>query len=340
MKLSLVTLLLASTSASAHLGHSHHKTDKEGAQVIRPSSRAAKLPVKTNHSTIDWAKDDQPFRLGDHQFTSLKEFKDNGARCGSRDPSESARIASQEQVEAYLKTHPEVTANNSTRRLAGTSIPVYFHCFRSGSSGRCSSSMVTRQIAVLNSAYSPTFSFNLVSALMYDRPDYYNCNIEDPALERRMKQEFRQGGMSALNLYACNPADGVLGWATFPDGSMGGGSRDVKMDGVVIGTGTMPGGNTAPYNLGDTATHEIGHWLGLYHTFQGGCSGSGDLVSDTPAEASPAFSCDLSRNTCSSAGNDPVQNYMDYTEDNCLSRFTIKQRERMIAQWNLYRAGK
>jgi Pregnancy-associated plasma protein-A len=340
MKLSFVTLLLATTSASAHLGHSHHKTGEDDARVVRLGSHTAKLPTKTNHSTIDWTQDDQPFRLGDHQFTSLKEFKDNGARCGSREPDESSRVASQEQVEAYLKAHPEVTANNSTRRLQAINIPVYLHCFRSGRSGGECAFTVTRQIAVLNAAYAPTFSFSLVSALMYDRPDYYNCDAENPALERRMKQEFRQGGMSTLNLYACNPAGGTLGWATFPDGSMGGGSRDVKMDGVVIGTGTMPGGNKAPYNLGDTAVHEVGHWLGLYHTFQGGCSGSGDLVSDTPAEASAAFSCDLGRNTCSSAGNDPVQNYMDYTEDNCLSRFTTKQRERMIAQWNLYRAGK
>jgi hypothetical protein len=67
--------------------------------------------------------------------------------------------------------------------------------------------------------------------------------------------------------------------------------------------------------------------------------GSGDLVSDTPAEDSPAYECDLARDTCSSPGKDPVQNYMDYTEDNCLSQFTTKQRQRMIAQWNLYRAS-
>jgi Pregnancy-associated plasma protein-A len=163
-----------------------------------------------------------------------------------------------------------------------------------------------------------------------------------------------------------------------------------KMDGVVIGRGTMPGGNSIPYNLGDTATHEVcstgfgmllvGSWQSNHCRFSllrsatgldcttrfkvirricpctevamtsapdglssscllGGCFGSGDLVSDTPAEASPAYECDLTRNTCSSAGNDPVQNYMDYTEDNCLSRFTTKQRERMIAQWNLYRSS-
>jgi hypothetical protein len=227
MALRLITLLLATAGVSAHLGHSHHTTNKEESQAIRLSSQAAKLPVKTNNSTIDWTQDDQPFRVGNHQFTSLKEFKDKHARCGSREPSESVRIASQEQAEAYLKAHPEKAENNSTRRLAAITIPVYFHCIKSGSSGTCSSSTVNRQIAVLNAAYSPTFFFSVVSAYWYNRPDYYNCDVENKDQERRMKEELHQGGMSALNLYACNPTDGTLGWATFPDGSMGGGSRDV-----------------------------------------------------------------------------------------------------------------
>lgn len=216
-------------------------------------------------------------------------------------------------------------------------IPVYWHRIHAsnGSGGAVSSQQITDQINVLNAAYaSSTFSFSLAATNDANSDAWYACS--GGTCETQMKTALRQGGSNALNIYSNNMGGGLLGWATFPWSY----ASSPQMDGVVILFGSVPGGSAAPYNLGDTATHEVGHWMGLYHTFQGGCSKNNDFVSDTPAEKSPAYGCPAGRDSCAGRkypGLDPIQNFMDYTDDACMDRFSGGQDSRMNNMWASYR---
>jgi hypothetical protein len=154
--------------------------------------------------------------------------------------------------------------------------------------------------------------------------------------EANAKASLRQGTGDDLNLYVANPSGGLLGWATFPWDY----AADPLDDGVVVLYSSLPGGGAAPYNLGDTAVHEIGHWMGLYHTFEGHCTIIGDYVLDTSTERYAAYGCPVGRNTCTAqAGNDPIENFMDYTDDACMTSFTGGQNARIDAIYSAYRLG-
>jgi hypothetical protein len=257
--------------------------------------------------------------------------------CGTQDLSDDE----QEAVEADLRPF-----FSSGRRPAGAAavvtIPVYVHVIQKGSgqaNGEISQSQIDAQLRVLNDAYAGTtgaastsFRFALQSVDRTVNASWYAVTPGTTA-ERQMKRALRKGGAGDLNMYFANIGDGLLGWATFPSSYR----SNPSDDGVVILSSSLPGGSAAPYNLGDTATHEVGHWLGLYHTFQGGCGGQGDRVSDTPAERDAAFGCPTGRDTCGGSGVDPIKNFMDYTDDSCMNTFTAGQSARMDAQWAAYR---
>lgn len=149
-----------------------------------------------------------------------------------------------------------------------------------------------------------------------------------------------------LNIYT-NQASGALGYVPFLPADGGGAFVGGASDRVVVLWSSF--GRNAPigppYNQGRTATHEVGHYLGLEHTFNGGCASatppacytSGDLICDTNSEASPTFSpCFLgAKSTCGSV--DPSDNYMDYSDDLCMEQFTPEQAKRLRCSLEHYR---
>ncbi|MBL4577423.1 MAG: T9SS type A sorting domain-containing protein [Flavobacteriales bacterium] len=141
-----------------------------------------------------------------------------------------------------------------------------------------------------------------------------------------------------LNIWVCPLGGGLLGYATFPGGP-------AASDGVVIGYNYFGriGAISPPFDKGRTTTHEVGHWLALFHSFEGGCSGTtsancatnGDRCCDVPPTSSSNGGCPSNnQNTCTETPtdmNDMHMNYMDYTNDACMNLFTLDQKARMVA---------
>ncbi|MDI1466021.1 zinc metalloprotease [Catellatospora sp. KI3] len=263
--------------------------------------------------------------------------------AAKHDPNEisaSEAAAREKNLADTLRQRAKV---GGTSALAATvTIEVVVHVISEDgtrANGSITDAMINNQISVLNTSYAggfggvnTGFQFHLQAIDRQIKPAWYPIVYTSTA-EKQMKAALRTGGKGTLNIYTGSLSDDLLGWATFPK------SQADTYDGVVILAESLPGGTASPYNLGDTATHEVGHWLNLYHTFQGGCNGNGDQVADTPAEKSAAFGCPANRDTCpSKAGLDPIHNYMDYTDDSCMYEFTAGQAARMSSAWTAYRA--
>lgn len=244
--------------------------------------------------------------------------------CATEEPSS----AQMDVVESAFKRWVE---ENGIQ--AGGQIKVAWHVIYSGSTGNIPQSQIDAQISYMNSRYAGTgFSFVLASVDRTNNNSWWTMT-PGTAKERNAKNALAVDPAHRFNVYTCKPGQGLLGWATFPWSY----AESNKMHGVVIHYGSVPGGYLAPFNLGGTLAHEAGHYLGLYHTFQGGCTAPGDYCDDTPFEASPASGCPEGRNTCSSAGNDPIHNYMDYSDDACYTEFTANQITRMQTLTPQYR---
>jgi hypothetical protein len=226
----------------------------------------------------------------------------------------------------------------STEGGPKSNIPVYVHVMTSTSgAGNVTDAQIAEQVQVLNDTYSGNDADSSLGGdtgirfTLAGTERIANNTYHADRKSTTYRSQTRQGGKNALNIWVVDFK--YLGIATFPWDY----ASQPSIDGIRVHFESFPGGSATNYDQGETATHEAGHWLGLFHTFQGGCTGAGDEVGDTAAQASPSSGCPTGRDSCTAAGVDPIHNYMDYSYDSCYFEFSAGQSFRMDQMWTAYR---
>jgi hypothetical protein len=266
-----------------------------------------------------------------------------GGRAGDHDHDhehDHRAVSAAEQEAIESRTAELLRAKGPARPEGSVTVPVYVHVMAAADgTGDVTDQQIRDQVAVLNETFSggespaaadTGFEFTLAGV---DR--FYDDAWHNDKQSNQYRRLTRQGGADALNIWLVEFP--YLGIATFPWDYRNKG----EIDGIRVLWSSLPGGSEQNYNLGETATHEAGHWFGLYHVFQGGCKESqgGDMVADTPAQSEATNGCPEGQDSCpSQPGIDSIHNYMDYSYDSCYDQFTADQSTRMSDMWAAYRA--
>jgi hypothetical protein len=287
----------------------------------------------------------------ENQNQELTQATAENRHCASHDV-----LQNQLQADPTLQTRMEDIERFIQERIASgdrvllpdgsIQIPVVVNVLYKTNAQNISNAQIASQITVLNQDFSATnsdysnipstftgvasgdidVSFVLVNTIRK------KTNKTSWQTNDAMKKS-SQGGINPtsptthLNIWVCNLAGGILGYAQFPGGNS-------ATDGVVLddnATGTT-GTASAPFNKGRTATHEVGHWLNLRHIWGDATCGT-DYVSDTPVHNTANYGCPSHPHysTCSGTPIEMTMNYMDYTDDACMYMFSAGQKTRMQA---------
>ena len=309
-----------------------------------------------------FAGDNENFRLQangsvhveGYRFTDMKSyvgseyFKKSGKRCGTKRMQASAKKA------AVAKSVVDCTLLQTWIRseywpVSGTYvIPVWFHViYQSDGKGSISDERIAAQIQVLNEDYGAHadtlgaegvdthIQFELAGITRTLNNDWFYEDL-DGVDELQFKTALHKDLNKYLNVYTNLPAGGNLGYAYYPQDYAG-----QVLDGIVLQHETVGGRDNGfpDYDQGRTLVHEMGHYLGLLHTFENGslCANgyiTGDLIWDTASEQQAHYEC---RQTYSCGSADPIYNYMNYTDDSCAKGFTREQANRAVCSLVNYR---
>ncbi len=290
--------------------------------------------------------------------TSFAQSKNDHRSCASMDVFNQQLIDNPNlgEIREAIERHTEDYVPDGLRSVI--TIPVVFHVIHNGDPVGTSENLddvyIMAQLDQLNDDFRKlnTDAGNVpaeFAGLHADTEIEFCLAVQDPggnATTGIIRHDFGQSSWSSsafnstvkpatvwdrdfyLNFWTANLSGGLLGYAQFPGGN-------ASTDGVVclwssVGSLDVPHPSGGQYDHGRTGTHEIGHWLNLYHTFQGGCNGSGDQVADTPPVDAPNYNCP-SHPHSSCGSNDMFMNYMDYVNDNCMIMFSEGQSTRMNA---------
>ena len=269
-------------------------------------------------------------------------------RLLQKDPKMAKRMGViEKQTQSFVHSMKQ---NPSQRSQMMVTIPVVFHILYNTDAENISDAQVLSQLQILNDDFRrlnanqdnvwPQAADTQIEFCLATQDPQGNptdgilrvpTNVGTFGTNDAMKFT-SQGGSDAwpasdyMNFWVCDLGSGLLGYAQFPGGP-------ASTDGIVCNyTAT---GNTgtaqAPFDLGRTATHEVGHYLNLRHIWGDGGCGVDDFVADTPEDDGPNYGCALGSGSCEAGTSAMVQNYMDYSDDLCMNLFTQGQSDRMNA---------
>ena len=271
--------------------------------------------------------------------------------CASQEVLEAQMIADptlairMNEIEAFTQS---TIAKSNFRLVSGKIvIPVVVNVLYRTAAENISDTQIQSQIDVLNKDFTATNSdFNNIPALFAGVAANIDITFEIVKINRKATtktswgtrdtmKKTKQGGLDPtspttnLNLWVCTIGGGILGYAQFPGGSSA--TDGVVCDSKYVGV-TSNTGSAYPYNLGRTASHEVGHWMNLRHIWGDATCGS-DLVSDTPTHNTANYGVPTypHLSTCPGTPVEMTMNYMDYTDDRGMYMFTLGQKTRMSA---------